>query len=161
MTIKLLVSREWLRNHILTDEDVETDAGSALTILGGSVNNNDCPPISAVLTGLQTLADEDRYRGAVWETNTSAIKIIKQLVEDLKQMTSDRDYHVADGTLIRLEDDVEFEALRAEIERLEEFAIESSDHALNHCQRKGCHDCELIRARLAALPTPKDTNAKS
>ncbi len=46
--------------------------------------------------------------------------------------------------------------LTAEVERLREFARESSSHALVHCQRKGCHDCELIRARLAALslPTP-------
>jgi transcriptional regulator with XRE-family HTH domain len=33
--MKLLVSRDWLRNKISTDPDVETEAGAALTILEG------------------------------------------------------------------------------------------------------------------------------
>ncbi len=128
-------------------------------ILGAPVNNNDCPPISGVLTGLQTLADEDRYRGAVWETNTSAIKIIKQLVEDLKQMTSERDYHEAYATLIRLEDDVEFEALRAEIERLKSLVEVAYDEGVSDaCE--GFSDWDNSES-LVALEPKKDTNAKS
>lgn len=33
--MKLLISREWLRNKILTDPDVDTEAGSALAVLEG------------------------------------------------------------------------------------------------------------------------------
>jgi len=33
--MKLLVSRDWLRNKIATDPDVETDAGAALAVLEG------------------------------------------------------------------------------------------------------------------------------